>query len=311
MLALIHEIGGDPEVRRHEVGVHAERLAVLRDRFVEAAHLEQEFGVGVVGIGIVGNQLDVFLESLLRVRVVALLAVGVSEDVVDRREVGSEFRGFLVVRDGLLVFLLAEVVAAEIEERALIVRIGGNQLVEIFLLLDDFAVGGGLVDEDEQALAFRRLAGQRDCLVQCSKNSLAVAALLARANSAEAKSGSSARALSKCAIESCACSFSARSRPARNSFLASSDLVVTGILPPSTEAAADCPTAGLVAGCQTDAANDEGRDENPRGPLNLISVAWEHGISYKSSLHLRGERNNQFFPNTGHYPVHLDVSQPL
>src|SRR6266850_351148 len=78
-------------------------------------------------------------------------------------------------------------------------------------------------------------------LLRCSKKSLAVGALLARANSADAKSGSSAMALSKCAIDSWASSFSARSRPCRNSFFASSDLVVMGILPPSEAAEADCP----------------------------------------------------------------------
>ena len=64
-----------------------------------------------------------------------------------------------------------------------------------------------------------------------SKNSLAVGETFARLSSASAKFGSREIALSKCAIESVMRSFSDRSRPARNSFRASSDEVVTGILP--------------------------------------------------------------------------------
>src|SRR5215207_3952305 len=64
-----------------------------------------------------------------------------------------------------------------------------------------------------------------------SKNSLAVGETFARLNSASAKFGSREIALSKCAMESVLRSFSDNSRPARNSFRASSDEVVTAILP--------------------------------------------------------------------------------
>src|SRR3979490_1366459 len=99
------------------MGVHAERLAILCDRVVETAHLEQEFSVGIIRIGIVRDQRDVLLERLLRIRVVPLLTVGVTENVVDRRKVGSNLGGFLVMSDRLLIFLLAKIIVSEIEKR--------------------------------------------------------------------------------------------------------------------------------------------------------------------------------------------------
>src|SRR5206468_209420 len=89
-----------------------------------------------------------------------------------------------------------------------------------------------------------------------SKNSLAVGELLARANSAEAKSGSRASALSKCCRESCARSFSARSRPCRNSFFASSDFVVTGTLPPPLATGDIAPVLELLQPVNTVAVSE-------------------------------------------------------
>src|SRR4029077_8797970 len=82
------------------------------------------------------------------------------------------------------------------------------------------------------------------------KKSLAVAELLARANSAQAKSGSSATAFSKCWRDSCPRSLSERSRPSRNSFLASSDLVVMGIFAPLDAAADTSPFVALLHAVQ-------------------------------------------------------------
>src|SRR5579872_1694523 len=76
-------------------------------------------------------------------------------------------------------------------------------------------------------------------LFKCSKNSFGVGELLARANSADANSGSSAMALSKCCRDSCPRSLSESARPCKNSLRASSDLVETGIFPPSDEAEAE------------------------------------------------------------------------
>src|SRR5208283_5207282 len=81
------------------------------------------------------------------------------------------------------------------------------------------------------------LSARLTALFRCSKNSLAVGELLARASSAVAKSGSSAMALSKCCRESWASSFSERSRPCKNSALASFDFVVIATLPASEEGA--------------------------------------------------------------------------
>src|SRR5689334_2570223 len=76
-------------------------------------------------------------------------------------------------------------------------------------------------------------------LFRCSKNSFAVGETLARLSSASAKFGSSEMALSKCAMESVMRSFSCKSRPARYSLRASSEAVVTAILPLFAGAFAD------------------------------------------------------------------------
>src|ERR1700757_3579512 len=88
---------------------------------------------------------------------------------------------------------------------------------------------------------FEALAARLTAFFWCSKNSLVVGELTARASSADANSGSSASALSKCGRDSCASSRSERSRPVRNSLRASSELVVMGIFPLSEEAATLLP----------------------------------------------------------------------
>ncbi len=149
VLPLIHEIGRNPEVRRHEVGIHAESLAVLGNRVLEAAHFQQELGIRIVGIRVVGYQLDVLLEGLLRVLIVSLLTVGIAKDVVGGRVVGSEFGGSFVVRNRLLILLLSKVVVPEIETRALVIWVGGHEFIEILLLLDDLSVGAGFIGKNE------------------------------------------------------------------------------------------------------------------------------------------------------------------
>ena len=57
-----------PMIGRRELRVHLQRLPVLGDGLVEPPHLHQQLGVGIVGVGIVRDQLDVFLERLLRPR---------------------------------------------------------------------------------------------------------------------------------------------------------------------------------------------------------------------------------------------------
>src|ERR1700686_1398810 len=75
------------------------------------------------------------------------------------------------------------------------------------------------------------LSARLTAFFRCSKNSFPGGLTLALLSSAEAKLGSSEIALSKCCIESCISNFSLRSRPCRNSFRASSEEVVMGILP--------------------------------------------------------------------------------
>ena len=65
-VSLVQQSHADSLMRVDEVLIDRERLAILRDRIVKPAHLQKQFRVRVVRIGIVGNQLDVFLERLLR-----------------------------------------------------------------------------------------------------------------------------------------------------------------------------------------------------------------------------------------------------
>src|SRR5271166_4897021 len=90
-------------------------FVILDKGIVESAHLQQQFRIGVVWVGIVGNQLDVFLECLLGVGKVSLLPVGVPENVVGRGIAGGQFGRLLVVLDGRPRFLLAKIVVSQAE----------------------------------------------------------------------------------------------------------------------------------------------------------------------------------------------------
>ena len=165
-LSGVEQIHGESLVRVQEVRIDLERLAVLDDRVVEAAHLQKKLGVGIVRIRVPGKELDVFLERLLRARVVSALPVGVAEQVVGVRVIRGELCGLLVVLDRGRVLLLPEVVAGEVEMGSLVVGIGGHELFQIVLLFR--RVGGrcGLVREDQELFPVGRLVGERHGLVQ-------------------------------------------------------------------------------------------------------------------------------------------------
>ena len=67
-LGLVLEVvvARDAVARRREPGVQVERLAVHRDRLVVAPALHEQLGVRIVGVRIVGDELDVLLERRLR-----------------------------------------------------------------------------------------------------------------------------------------------------------------------------------------------------------------------------------------------------
>ena len=159
-LALIHQGRRDAGVRVHEVLIDGQRLLILRDRLVELAHLQEQLRIGVVGVRIVRDQLDVLLERLLGVGVVAILSIGVAENVEHRRVARVQLGRLLVVLDRLREILLTEVVPAEIEVGALVVRVRRDELLEIVLLLLRVVVGARLGRENQQPLAVRRLARQ-------------------------------------------------------------------------------------------------------------------------------------------------------
>src|SRR5262249_16948844 len=101
-----------------------QRLLVALDRLLEAARLHQELGVRIVGIGIGRDELDVLLEGLLGLVVLAEEAIRVAHLVVGLREGGVERRGLLVGRDRRVVVLAAKVEGREQVVRARIVGTG-------------------------------------------------------------------------------------------------------------------------------------------------------------------------------------------
>ena len=90
---------------------------------------------------------------LFGVCIVSILPIGVTENIeggrVSRRQLGC----FLVVLDRFRHVLLSEVVTAQIEMRALIVWISGDELVQKFLLLGGVAIGAGFGGQDQKPLA--------------------------------------------------------------------------------------------------------------------------------------------------------------
>ena len=165
-LSLIQQIHGDALVRVDEVRIDRQRLPVLDDRVVEPAHLQKQLGVRIVGVGVLRDQLDVLLERLFGVRVVAVLPVGVAQEVVGGRVGRVDLGGLLVVLDRLRVLLLAEVVAGQIEMRPLVVRVRRDELIEVFLLLHRVGVCPGLGREDQEPLSVGSLVRQAHGLVQ-------------------------------------------------------------------------------------------------------------------------------------------------
>ena len=138
-----------------EVRVDLESLLVLRDRVVEPAHLQEKLRVRVVGVRIVGDELDVLLERLLGVREVPVLAVRVAEQVPGGRVARVDLRRLAVVLDRLREILLAEPVARQGKLRPLVARVRGDGVVEVMILLGDVVVRAGLRGEDQELLGNR------------------------------------------------------------------------------------------------------------------------------------------------------------
>ena len=161
VFALIQERHRDSLMRVEEVRIDRQRLAVLGDRVVEAAHLQKQLGIRIVGVGIVRDQLDVPLEGLLGVGELVALTVRIAHEVVRGRERRVDLGGFAIVLEGLRKILLAEVPAGHREIGPLVVGIGREELVEVLLLLDGVVVRGGLLGQDQQPLTVRSLVRQR------------------------------------------------------------------------------------------------------------------------------------------------------
>jgi hypothetical protein len=201
--------GGD------EVRVHGQRLLVVLDRLLEASRLHEQLGVRVVGVGIARDQLDVLLEGLLRLRVLAHEAIGVAHLVVGLRELRVEGRGLLVFDDRGRVVLLAESDCA-----IWLCARSSSGTAAMSLVRQSFWRAGSPLPPASIAQIRRRsgseaLADSSTALPVAAKNSLAVPAVLARPSWASAKLGSLASACSNSGRASVARSFSTRSRPFR------------------------------------------------------------------------------------------------
>ena len=135
--------------------VDRQRLLVALDRLLESARLHEQLGVGVVGVRIAGDQLDVLLEGLLRLRVLAHEPVRVAHLVVGLRELRVDGGRLLVLGDGGRVVLAAEEKLAQQVVRALVVGRGRDQLGEAVLLPRRLALGAGVERADERAAPAR------------------------------------------------------------------------------------------------------------------------------------------------------------
>jgi hypothetical protein len=151
----------DAHVGRDEVRIDRERLLVALDRLLEAAHLHEQLRVGVVGVGVVRDQLDVLLEGPLRLHVLALEAVRVAHLVVGLRERRVDRGRLLVLRHRRGVVLPPEMEGPHQVPGALVVGAGRGQLCEAVELPRGLALGARVERADEKPLGLRRLLGQR------------------------------------------------------------------------------------------------------------------------------------------------------
>ena len=189
-------------MRINEVGVDRQRFTILRDRFVKSAHLQQQFGVGIVGIRIARNQFYIFLECQFGVRVIGILSIGITKNVEGTRVSRIEFGSFLVVADCLRHVLLAGVVAAQVEMSALVIWMGGHELIEQLFLFRGVAVGAGFISQDKQLLAVRRFVCQAHGMLQVFEELFSSGADVGPIQMGQRKVRTSEIALSKCWIES-------------------------------------------------------------------------------------------------------------
>ena len=202
LLSLIQESHRDPLIRVEKVRIDRERLAVLGDGVVEAAHLQKQLGVRIVGIGIVRDQLDVPLERLLGVGELVVLTIGVAHEVVRGRERVVDLGGLLIVLDGLRVVLLAEEVAGEIEVRPLVVGIAARSWSRYCFCWTTSLFAAASVARIRSRSPSETLSASAHGFLQMLEELLAVGAESGEASSASAKFGSSAIALGKCSTKS-------------------------------------------------------------------------------------------------------------
>ncbi len=156
-----HVVIPNPYVGRDEIWIQRQRLLVRLDRFVEAPHLHEQLRVGIVRVGIVGNQLDVLLERSLRVRQLVEEPIGVAKLIVGLRERRIDRRRLDEVLDGRLVLLAAEKGVAEQRMRAFVVRKEPNKLGVVRQHDRRVAFHRRFQSQDDVALAFADLSRQR------------------------------------------------------------------------------------------------------------------------------------------------------
>jgi hypothetical protein len=165
-VALEHLVVADPDVGVHEVAIKGEGLLVILHGVVEPAHLHQQLRVRIVGVGVLGDQLDVPPEGLLGIGEPSQEAVGVTELVVGLGERRIDDGGLFILRDGRRVVLLSEVEVAQEHVDALVLGTKLQQLRIALLLPRDIASRARIEPEDHEALRLRDPVGQGDGLLQ-------------------------------------------------------------------------------------------------------------------------------------------------
>ena len=167
VVSLEDVVVADPGQRAAELGILFQRLLILRDGVVVAAHPHEELGVRVIGVGRAGAQGDVLLERRFRRRVIAEPGLGVADPVVGGGEPGVQTgRPFVMSESGTEVRgRVAEKVPRELRD-PLVVRIELQKLVAMLLGLGQVPVELGLLGQDPVLLTRRHLVRQADRLVQ-------------------------------------------------------------------------------------------------------------------------------------------------
>ena len=145
-------------------GIDRECLVVHGNRLVEAPQLHEQFGIRVIRVGVVGDELDVFLERGLGLAVLPEEPVGVPHLVVRLREACVDLGSLHEVVDRTLVLLPPEVGVREQRLRALVLRKERHELRVVAQHASRIVLEPGIEREHHVPFAFADLRREGDRL---------------------------------------------------------------------------------------------------------------------------------------------------